>query len=283
MSALRWKIGDVTITSVVETEGPTPPHFLFDGLSNDDVLAVDWLRPHFADDRGRFISRVQLLVIESQGLRIAVDTCVGNDKQRNTAAWSHRDLPFLQWMDDAGFDPLTVDRVVCTHLHVDHVGWNTRWDGDRWVPTFPSARYVFGRVELEHWRSEPSPDGPVFEDSVAPILEAGLADLVEPGHAVTDEITLESTPGHTPGHLSVRIRSNGDEAVITGDLMHHPIQVAQPTRATRFDTDAAGALATRLAFLEEQERNGALVIGTHFAAPTAGRIVRDGDAWRFVV
>ncbi len=149
---LRWRIGDVTITSVVETEGPAPVHFMFAGVSTDEVLEHDWLRPHFVDERGRLISRVQLLVVESRGKRIVVDTCIGNDKERSLPAWNMRSTPFLDWMTAAGFEPSTIDVVACTHLHVDHVGWNTMFVDGRWIPTFPNARYAFGRTEYEHWR-----------------------------------------------------------------------------------------------------------------------------------
>jgi glyoxylase-like metal-dependent hydrolase (beta-lactamase superfamily II) len=273
---LRWTVGDVRITSVVETDGPTPVQFLFKGATPEQVLAHDWLRPHFADERGRLISRVQLLLIESEGKLIAVDTCLGNDKVRAVPVWSMRTEPFLDWVRGAGFDPGDVDFVACTHLHVDHVGWNTMLVDGRWVPTFPNARYVFGRAEYEHWRDTPSNDGDVFGDSVRPIMEAGLADLVEDHHAFTSEVSYEPTPGHTPGHQSVRIRSCGEDAVITGDLMHHPIQCAELDWGA-FDTDAALARATRRAFAAAQATNGSLVIGTHFGAPTAGHIRAHGD------
>ncbi len=279
----RWTIGDVTITAVVESEGPTPGPFLFEQATPEAVLRHDWLRPHFADERGRLMARVQLLVVESEGVRIAVDTCVGNDKERHLPAWHLRQLPFLDWMTAAGCPPESIDLVACTHLHVDHVGWNTRLVDGRWVPTFPQARYVFGRTEYEHWKAEPQADGDVFGDSVQPVFDAGLVDLVDDGHQLTSEVSYEPTPGHTPGHQSVRIRSRGGEGVITGDLIHHPILAAEPTWASRFDSDAEAARVTRQRFMAEQADRGCLVIGTHFASPTAGRFVRDGELFRFVV
>jgi glyoxylase-like metal-dependent hydrolase (beta-lactamase superfamily II) len=174
--------------------------------------------------------------------------------------------------------------VVCTHLHVDHVGWNTMKVGGRWVPTFPNARYLVVRREWEHWSKEDDRSmGDILGDSVRPVFEAGLVDLVEPGHAVTGEVALEPTPGHTPGHASVRIRSGGAEGVITGDLMHHPVQCAHPDWGSNADCEPALAAATRRAFLAAQAGRPVLVIGTHFAGPHAGRIVRDGAAYRFAV
>ena len=154
-------------------------------------------------------------------------------------------------------------------------------EGDRWVPTFPNARYLIVRDEWDHWSAKPDHwHGNVFGDSVRPVFDAGLVDLVAPGHRVTDEVTLEPTPGHTPGHTSVRIRSSGAEAVITGDLMHHPVQCAHPEWSSSADDDPATATSTRHAFLAAQAGTPTLVIGTHFAAPHAGHIVCDGATYR---
>jgi len=191
---------------------------------------------------------------------------------------------FLEDLRAAGVAPEAVDVVICTHLHVDHVGWNTRLADGRWVPTFPRARYLFARREWEHWTSEEE-DGTkrILADSVAPVLDAGLAELVEMDHRVSDGIWLEPTPGHTPGHVSVRLHADGADAVITGDLMHHPVQVAEPAWQSAFDTDPAQARATRRAFCARYADRPVDVLGTHFHHPTAGRIVSHRDAWRFVV
>jgi glyoxylase-like metal-dependent hydrolase (beta-lactamase superfamily II) len=209
---------------------------------------------------------------------------VGNDKERAVAAWNQRQGPFLQNMAQAGFAPETIDTVLCTHLHVDHVGWNTRLVQSRWVPTFANARYLFGRQEWAHWsQAGDADDQRVMADSVRPIVDAGLAQLVEMDHTLTEEVKLEPTPGHTPGHVSVRIRSQGAEAVITGDLMHHPLQCCEPDVASNFDVDTQAARQTRRRFLSEQADKPVMVLGTHFAAPTAGWVVTAGDAWQFAV
>lgn len=277
-----FRVGDVEITRIVEMEGPTRGDFLFADATPEGVLKHEWLRPHFAFDDGKLNICIQTLVLESCGQRIVVDTCVGNDKIRSNPLWNELQTAFLSDMEAAGFPVESIDTVVCTHLHVDHVGWNTRLTDEGWVPTFGRARYLFGRTEWEHWSSHPdTDDGDVIGDSVRPVIEAGLVDLVESDHKLTDEIWLEPTPGHTPGHVSVRIRSRGEEAVITGDLIHHPVQCAEIEWVSRFDVDPERAVQTRRDFLARCADEGTRVFGTHFATPTAGRIVRDGDAYRF--
>lgn len=290
----RWQIGDVRITQVVEAgPSPTSTKFLFSDPPVDLVQQHAWLLPHFATADGKLLMSVHAFVIESAGRTIVVDTCVGNDKPRRNPGWHRLQTRFLDDLAAAGFAPERIDTVLCTHLHVDHVGWNTRWNGDRWVPTFVNARYLFARTEWQHWAADAAarraahpdagPEDDVFGDSVQPIVDAGLADLVDMDHRLTDAVRLEPTPGHTPGHVSVRIVSGGQQAVITGDLMHHPIQCSEPDRLVKFDSDAALARSTRRRFLACCAADRSLVLGTHFAHPTAGHVVPAGDAWRFAV
>lgn len=279
---LRWQIGDVRVSRVVESEGPTSPKFLFGDLAPETLLQHAWLRPHFLTEDAKLIMSIHAFVVESQGRTIVVDTCVGNDKVRQSKNWHLQKNRFLEDLAEAGFPRERVSHVLCTHLHVDHVGWNTMLVDGKWRPTFPKARYLFGRTEYEYWSQHPDPyDQSIQQDSVRPIMDAGLAELVAPDHALTPDVRLEPTPGHTPGHVSVRIDSKGQAAVITGDLMHHPVQCAEPDWANRFDVDAEAARATRRAFLARYADRPVLVLGTHFATPTAGRIARDGAAWRF--
>lgn len=279
---LKWKIGDVTITRVVELEAPTSVRFMFSGVTRDDLLGIDWLRPRFVTDSGHMLFSIHALLIESCGRRIIVDTCLGNDKERLVDGWGMRNGPFLDDIAAAGFAREQVDAVMCTHLHVDHVGWNTMREGDRWVPTFPNAEYLFARDEWAYWNEHEQDEfGPVVEDSVRPIVDAGLATLVDSDHRLTDEVWLEPTPGHTPGHVSVRISSNGEQAVITGDMTHHPCQFVHPEWAANADYDPVQSTATRREFYARYADQPVLIIGTHFATPTAGHLVRDGDAYRF--
>jgi glyoxylase-like metal-dependent hydrolase (beta-lactamase superfamily II) len=279
-------VGRLRVTAVVERAGPTRPTWLLpDAVPEAVERHRGWLAPHFLDDKGRLLQSIHTFVLQAPGLTALVDTCVGNDKDRGGRAPFHMmRTSFLEDLRAAGFPPESIDVVVCTHLHVDHVGWNTRLDHGRWVPTFPRARHLFARQEWEHWSSERDEDTKrIMADSVQPVLDAGLAALVDTDHRISDEIWFEPTPGHTPGHVSVRLRSGESEAVITGDLMHHPIQMAEPQWATPFDTDAEQARKTRRAFCERYADTGVTVLGTHFHDPTAGRIVRHGSTWRFVV
>jgi len=280
---MKWKIGDVTVTSVIESQNSEIGGLGFPEADQDALDAIGWLRPHFLDADGKMLVNIQSFVVESCGRRIVVDTCVGNDKDRPLPDWNHRSGPYLQLLVEAGAAREAVDLVVCTHLHIDHVGWNTMLEGERWIPTFPNARYIFARPEWEHWKDAPEAFGPVIADSVRPIVDAKLADLVPTDYRITDELQFEPTFGHTPGHCSIRIRSRGEEAVISGDLMHHPCQIAHPEWSPVFDHDRDQSRITRRAFLERCAASGVLVIGSHFAGPGAGRIVRDGDSFRLVV
>ena len=277
-------LGRLRVGAVVETSGPTRPSWLFPSVTAEAVERHRaWLAPHFLDAAGRLLQSVHSFVLRSPDLTVLVDTCIGNDKDRGGRRPFHMlRTDFLANLRAAGAAPEAVDVVICTHLHVDHVGWNTRLENGRWVPTFPRARYLFARREWEHWTAEHEDDTKrIMADSVAPVLDAGLAELVEMDHRVSDEIALEPTPGHTPGHVSVRLASGGADAVITGDLMHHPVQIAEPEWQTPFDTDPIAARVTRRAFCARYADGPVAVLGTHFYHPTAGRIVSHGDGFRF--
>jgi glyoxylase-like metal-dependent hydrolase (beta-lactamase superfamily II) len=279
-------LGRLRISAVVERAGPTRPTWLLpDAVPEALERHREWLAPHFLDEKGRFLQSIHTFVVEAPGLTALIDTCVGNDKDRGGRQPFHMmRTSFLDDLRAAGFPPESIDVVICTHLHVDHVGWNTRLDNGRWVPTFPRARHLFARREWEHWSSEDNEDTRrIMADSVHPVLEAGLAELVDMDARVSDELSLEPTPGHTPGHVSVRLRSGDAEAVVTGDLMHHPVQVAEPQWGSHFDSDTDAARKTRRAFCERYADRPVTVLGTHFHHPTAGRIVRHEQTWRFSV
>jgi glyoxylase-like metal-dependent hydrolase (beta-lactamase superfamily II) len=281
----RWQVGDVTVTRIVET---APIHSPVSMMFPDDTPALldpyDWLRPMFLSDEGGMLVAWQCFVVETPERRIMVDTCIGNDRQRFFDIFNDMRNPFLEDLREAGYPPESIDTVLCTHLHYDHVGWNTHRVAGRWVPTFPNARYLFGRVEWEHinhlaaagdWHADHLPD------ALQPVMDAGLADLVETEHTVCREVRLFPTIGHTPGHVSVHIESRGEVAVITGDILHHPVQMALPDKPCNFDHDKAQACCTRRHFLSQYQDHGALVIGSHFPEPTAGHVRSRDGAWWF--
>ncbi len=278
----HWQIGDVSITRIIETEDTSMgPSALVSDAVPANVLPIGWLRPHFIDEKGNLISSIFALLVISQGKRIVIDTCLGNDKARIVPQWNQRQGKFLDDIAAAGFPRESVDFVVCTHLHADHVGWNTMLVDGRWVPTFSSARYIFPARDWEWLDKAPvTALGDYAGDSVRPVIAAGLAQLVSPDFRFTDEVWLESTPGHSPGHVSVRIASQGEHAVVTGDLIHHPCQLARPHWSNPFDFNREQARDTRNAFIQRYSDAPVLVIGSHFATPSAGRIVHDGEVWR---
>ena len=279
---LSWQVGDVRITRVQESE-ESGLDWVLDDATPDNLRTIPWLSPHFVDEKGEAAWSIHALVVEVGERRLLVDTCVGNDKNLPVPFWNQLQGAFLEDLERAGFPPDTIDTVLCTHLHVDHVGWNTILVDGAWIPTFPNARYLVARDEWAHWDTQDDDfTGVVFSESVLPVWEAGLVDLVDQDQTICNEIRLEPTPGHTPGHVSVHLSSQGEEAVITGDMTHHPCQLARPEWGSSVDADFDQGVQTRRAFYERHLESGALVIGTHFATPTAGRVARDGDAYRLV-
>lgn len=276
---LVWQVGQVAITRLVElTTASLGPHLL--PQADPTALApYPWLQP-FLDERQQLVLSMHSLVLRTPDRLLVVDTCIGNDKTRSYPRWNLMQSDFLERFQAAGFVLEAVDTVLCTHMHVDHVGWNTRLVDGRWAPTFSQARYLYATQEWDHWRREPQEYGPVIEDSVQPIFDAGLADLVPAVHQVCPEVRLIPTPGHTPGHVSVLIESAGERAVITGDMLHHPCQIAHPEWSSTADVDQQVSADTRARFLAEFADEPVLVIGTHFATPTAGHLVRDGARYR---
>ena len=277
-----WKIGDYTVTRVVEMEVPGGTKFILPDATKEAALELEWMQPHFATPEGRLIMSIHALVIDTGDKRIIVDTCIGNDKQRNIPAWTNLQTNFLQDLEAAGYPRETIDVVLCTHLHVDHVGRNTMLVDGEWVPTFPNARYLLADKEFNYWNDSADEDayGDIMGDSVQPVVDAGLVDLVDWEHVVCDGVQLEPTPGHTPGHCSIHITSNGDEALITGDCIHHPCQMTRTDWCSSADYDQPAGQATRNTLLSKYVDTDVLFIGTHFATPTAGYVKHhDSGGW----
>src|SRR5215813_4779009 len=279
---MQWKVGKVKITKVVELETVGSTRFILPLATNEEIQKLPWLIPHFATEEGRLKMSIHSLVLETGKRRIVVDTGLGNDKQgRGIPTWNDRKGPFLETLTAAGFVPESIDTVLCTHLHVDHVGWNTKLVGGKWVPTFANARYLFGRTEYEHWRdrSEEPSQAAVFNDSVRPIMDAGKAELIASDARLTEEITMIPTPGHSPGHMSVHISSSGEEGLLTGDVAHHPCQMAHLDWSSTVDSDPKQSARTRRDLFARFADTPTLVFGGHF---DPGRIVRDGDAFKMI-
>ncbi len=278
-----WQLGDLRVTRLVELEIAGGASWILPNATPENLLRETWAMPHFVREDGEAVMSVHAFIVEADDRRIVIDTCIGNDKRRSIPNWNERQGPFLEELAAAGFPPDSIDTVLCTHLHVDHVGWNTRLVNGEWVPTFANARYLFARDEYAFWTSDAADDrDDVMGDSVKPVFEAGLVDLVDPPCTISPSVRLVPTPGHTPGHVAVELGPAGAlHAVVTGDLMHHPVQAAHPDWESSADEDAEQARVTRRAFLEDHAARGTLVLGTHFATPTAGRFVAAGGAWRF--
>ncbi|MDR7102379.1 MBL fold metallo-hydrolase [Croceicoccus sp. BE223] len=288
---LSWHVGCATITCIVESTFDGGLEDFMPFATPEAVGQIAWLGPEFVTAEGKLKFSIHALVIETEGRRILVDTCVGNEKDRPAfAIWHMQQYAFLHDLLQAGFPPETIDVVLCTHLHLDHVGWNTMRVGEEWVPTFPNARYLIGKAEFAAFERaivETSGgdvmrdlDRAVLGDSIAPVIEAGLVDFVASDHRICDTVRLLSTPGHTAGHVSVEVSSDGERAIITGDFIHHPCQLAHPDWSITSDFDPDQSTLTRERVFAEIAGGQTLLIGTHWPAPTAGHIDRDGAAYR---
>lgn len=278
-----WRIGRSAVTSAVEQQfDGIPPAMFFPSASEQATKSIDWLGPDAVGNDGSIGFCVRALLVRMPGLSAVVDPCVGSGRTRRLPFWNDQQFPWLESLEAAGVAAADVDLVVHTHLHADHVGWGTHRREGSWIPTFPNARYVYVEQEVEHWWAEADGDAPeIFVDSIEPIVTAGLAELVGPATPLDEGLRLISTPGHTPGHVSVEIQSAGEKAVITGDLVHHPVQLAYPDWSEVADSDADLARRTRRRFLQAQAGDNGLVLGTHFPGSPAGRVIADGEAWRF--
>ena len=283
-----FAVQDMTIHRIVEQEHGFTPLFEFLPTLTKEQYEENrsWMEPSGCDPAtGNVVLCFQSYVVKTPHHNILVDACIGNDKTfplRPT--WNGKsDGTWMAALSAAGLAPDDIDFVMCTHLHGDHVGWNTRLENGRWVPTFPKARYLFSKKEYEFWTGPSVPAGfasdPITE-SVLPVVEANRAELVTSDHALNDHIRLTPTPGHTPDHFAVCAGRGSDRAVFTGDLIHSPIQARYPELVMRVDTDREQAVATRRRFFERYCDTDTLCCTMHFPSPSVGHIKRWGDGFR---
>lgn len=283
---MSWQFGALSVERIVESAGPLLSPFEIFPDATEQHLAAErhWLGPRFRDPASGLLTiTIQSFLIRRPGLTILVDTCAGNHKRRARADFDGREWPWLDRLAAAGVRPEDVDIVMCSHLHVDHVGWNTRLVDGRWVPTFPNARYLFSRREWDYWRAESARDGlprtgDYVADSVLPVVAAGQAEMIDEDFAVGPDLWLEAAAGHTPGHFVTHLAGR---AILSGDLFHHPLQLRHPQWSTRFCADQAASRATRLRLLNAWADKDTLILPAHFPAPSCGHVLRHGDHFAF--
>jgi glyoxylase-like metal-dependent hydrolase (beta-lactamase superfamily II) len=287
------QVGDVRVRRVEEWQGNfVPPSAFFVGFDEADFRrVVDPLTPdYYSADADCLYAFLQSWLLEVDGQRVLFDTGAGNHKDRpGIPIFGNLDTPFLERFAATGIRPEQVDVVICSHLHIDHVGWNTRFDDGRWVPTFPNARYLFSGIERDYWDpagcgARPTEGGAfvnsgVFEDSVQPLLDAGRAELIGHGYRLSESVMLQAVPGHTPGHLAMNVCSRGEEAIFVGDVLHHPLQVHYPHWNSPYCEDQSQARVTRRRILEEAADREALLVPAHFGGVHCCRVLRRGDTF----
>jgi glyoxylase-like metal-dependent hydrolase (beta-lactamase superfamily II) len=283
--SLKFSVGDLIIHRAIEQETTFFPALeLFPQLT-PELLAENrtWLRQAGAmDDQDVLILCFQSYIVRTPHHTILIDSCIGNDKQRPARPKWHMktDDTYMRALAAAGVTPEDIDYVMCTHLHVDHVGWNTRLENGRWVPTFRQARYVFGKAEYDYWSEQnKKTEVPPFADSVLPVVEADRCEIVGNDFAVGDHVRILPTPGHTPGHVAFALGKGRDSAVFCGDLMHTPLQTLYPELSPKFDVDPAQAAVTRRNFLDRYCDTDTLCCTAHFPSPSVGKIKRKGSAF----
>jgi glyoxylase-like metal-dependent hydrolase (beta-lactamase superfamily II) len=281
------RIGAATVSRIEESYAPNFEAAKFFADWRPEVVDQhrDWMVPDHYDPASGFIKlSVHSWLIRIGGRTILIDACVGNHKPRPARPmWHMMETPWLERLAEAGVRPEQIDMVMCTHLHMDHVGWNTRLDNGRWVPTFPNARYVFSQADYDHYLAlDRDPEkGPVnhgsFRDSVLPVVEAGLAQMVNGAHTLDEHLAIEPAPGHTPGTVAIKLGSQGQQALFCGDILHHAVQVFHPEWNSFACADAIKARKSRRKVLEDCAGSGALLMPAHFGAPFVCHIETRGS------
>ena len=284
------RIGDFAVSRIADFEGPSfDPREFFPDFDPEVVrVNADIIGPRLVDpETGKLVFSFHSFLVRTGRHTVLIDSCIGNDKDRAARPqWHRMKTSYLDDLAAVGVKPEEVDYVMCTHLHWDHVGWNTRLVDGSWVPTFPNAKYVMAKTEYGHWRDfhasgADHPHATAFADSILPVVRTGQSLLVDDNYALEDGLWFESAPGHTPGNVVIHARSNGARGLFVGDVLHHPLQCLKPEWSTRACTDMDLSRTTRTRLVETYADSDTLILPAHFPEPTAGHIKRHGSTYRF--
>lgn len=286
MTEIEWDIGGVRIYQIIELEAGPLIQSIIPDATQADIRNLPNLSPDFADEQGNLRAVVQSFLIMTSKHTILLDSGIGNNKNRtDVPEWSYLQTNFLAKLRSLGVKPTDIDHVICTHLHMDHVGWNTTLDDGKWIPTFPNATYIFIRDEYNYWKEKPekeiADDHAAFQDSVQPIVDAHLAKLVDMDFRVAPEIRFISTPGHTPAHASVLVEGEKQRALFSGDLLHHPCQILKPDWSTIADTFPELAASSRKKIFSDIADTNTVLLGSHFSGPAGLWIGSTQNGWTF--
>jgi glyoxylase-like metal-dependent hydrolase (beta-lactamase superfamily II) len=287
---LPIRIGDFAINRIADFEGPAfGPADFFPDFDPEVVRAnADLIGPKLLDPAtGLLVFSFHSFVVQTGRHTVLIDACIGNDKERPARPqWHRMKTSYINDLARIGVKVEDIDYVMCTHLHWDHVGWNTRLQDGSWVPTFPKARYVMAKREFGHWEGvhrsgADTPHATAFGDSILPVVETGQSMLVDDDFALEDGLWFEGAPGHTPGNVVIHAKSGGDRGLFVGDVLHHPLQCIKPEWSTRACSDPDMSRTTRARLVEQYADSDTLILPAHFPTPTVGHIRRHGAAYRF--
>ena len=291
--------GDISVAKVLDSTDHFKAAIAFPDVDlNHFRQHHDWIRPFYDFENESIIISTHSYVVKTPEFTAIVDTCIGNDKNRIgsgpifkanegvLSGWNNRNSPYLDNLIQSGIDPREVDYVLCTHMHADHVGWNTKLQDGRWVPTFPNAQYLFSQTELEGMQKQTGNPFDeyirlVYEDSVLPVIQSGQSIIIDSDFDLGKGITILPTPGHSPGHFCIELRAKNSRGILTGDVLHNPIQVCYPHWTTMFCEDKEKANETRIKLVDYLTDSDIVVLAAHFAGTTAGKIVADANGIKF--
>ena len=287
------QIGSILINRISDIEDvPFPAHVIYPGATPEIITNLrEILAPrHFGNKPQDLLLSFHSFLVQTSKHNILVDACCGNNKQRPTRpAWHMQKGPFLENLSSVGVTPEQIDFVLCTHLHADHIGWNTKLENGQWTPTFPKAQYLFSEIEFDYWNTmhnsmqkEPILYG-AYEDSVLPVIKSGQARLVKGNHMIETGVFLEPAFGHTPGNVIAHVSDNGSHAVLSGDVIHHPVQLIHPKWSTNFCINPEESRITRIALLEEYANTDTLLLPAHFQPPEYGCITKNRNTYNISI